>query len=196
MTELIGKARLVSKNPDIAPFISLKEAMANARIEELDESTVVESIMDAAITYVEECSGRALNKYTYDLVLSCAPSSQKICLPHAPASELVSISYFDEANISQSLSVQGVTFRQTEDESSITPLGGQSWPVLYDRSDALTIRYTTGYPRHIKSPANLKQAALLLITHWYDHRSAVDMVKNKIPYGVENLINLSKKGWF
>ena len=52
----------------------------------------------------------------------------------------------------------------------------ETWPDLYDRLNAVEISFTSGMDGsddNHRLPANMRQAMLMLIKHWYDHRDAV-----------------------
>lgn len=178
------------------PFVSVEEFSMNAKISSNKEIQMMLSLVATATQAVEKMSGKCLSENVYEHVLSGVFSCERVVLVHTPIKRIESIQYFDEENILREMDISSLHFVQSEDQCYIEPQKGESWPILFDRRDALKIRYAVGYPDSIQLPLNLKQAIILLATHWYESRSAVGANTHEIPFGVEALVNQSKIGFF
>ena len=144
-----------------------------------------------ACQYVEEHSGKRLNENTYRYTLaSFCPS---IILPLRPVRDIVSIEYYDTENVQQTMT--DYRFFNDEECPQLSAAEGE-WPETYDRYDAVAITFISGYADTHDFPENLKQAAIMLASHWYEHRTATGLKIDDIPFGVDNLINQSKVNWF
>jgi len=172
------------------PFISIDELKASLRITASGEDDYLLSLAETACMVVQEKSGKMINVDAYDYILSAVCDVIKI--PLHPVSELTSINYFDSDNVSQVLDLADVEIVSDDNKTLIK----YEWPSVFDRSDAVTIQFATGYPETMLFPDNLKHAAILLASHWYENRTAANVAMYEIPYGVETLVNFSKQGWY
>jgi uncharacterized phiE125 gp8 family phage protein len=59
----------------------------------------------------------------------------------------------------------------------------------------MQISFVVGYGTPNDVPKEIKQAALLLIGHYYANREAVGSVGSEIPLGVQALLNNRRRGW-
>lgn len=173
-------------------FISVDEVKQNLRVLHSDEDSFIGGLVDVACQYVQEVSGKRLNADTYAYIINafCSP----LLLPLKPAQSITSVQYFDEQNVSQTTT--DYLFFSDEDNPRLTPPENQDWPATYDRYDAVTVTFVTGYPGSILFPENLKQAAIMLASHWYENRTPAGIRMEEIPHGADHLINLSKVGWY
>ena len=171
-------------------FVTIDEVKQNLRVLNSDEDYLIETLCESACYYVQESSGKILNESEYTLTLFCAGGA--INLPVYPVKSIDSISYYDATDTLQVVTVSDAGTDLGEDCATIA----YDWPELSVRDDAITIVFTSGVPETINFPVNLKQAAILLASHWYENRTAAGMKLEDIPYGVETLINISKTGWY
>jgi len=174
------------------PFVTLDQLKDNLRIMHNLEDQLIERLASTACLYVQEVSGRKLNTDTYALELSPVVSG-RINIPVSPILSIDSFEYYDVDNTLQTLESENFKLFNSEDSTYLSAV--DSWPVFYEREDAIKITFSSGYPDNILFPENLKHAAILLASHWYENRSAVGDKMTDIPHGVEPLINLSKVGW-
>jgi uncharacterized phiE125 gp8 family phage protein len=172
--------------------VSLAEAKLHLRVDGDDEDMLVESLLDAAVQYLDGWSGilgRCLITQQWAVSMGAWP----ICplrLPF-PGIRAVTVAYADPAGADQS--VDAALF-QTYDDARGTIISFRSGfdaPSLQDeRADAATISFTAGYgdgPADI--PAPLRAAILLLVGHWYQNRElAADANIGELPFAVSALI--------
>jgi uncharacterized phiE125 gp8 family phage protein len=179
----------------VAP-VSVAEVKLDQRIEHDDDDSLLQGLIAAATEYAQEFVGKALIAQDWALSLRSAGRDGRISLPVTPVSALVSITYFDADNQAQSLNVSDFYLHGGEDWAYIEPVNG-SWPAVYDRLDALTVTFTAGYGAAAEDvPSTIRQAIRLLVGHWYENRlAASDIVVQKIPFGADALLGLSRKGW-
>lgn len=173
-------------------FVCLNEVKANLRVIDSAEDLLLQRLTDTACLYVQEQAGKQLNADTYKLTISAF--RDPLFLPLRPVSSISQVQYFDSSNVSQITA--DYRFINSEDKPYLLPLENQSWPDTYSRYDAVSVTFVTGYPSTIIFPENLKQAAIMLASHWYEHRTPAGLKMEGIPHGVDSLINLSKAGWY
>lgn len=175
--------------------VSLPELKANLRVDAADEDAVTLGYLAAATNTIEEMVGKRLITQSWQRISSSA--SGKISIAKPPVQAITSIAYFDEANTSQTLTVGDFFLVSDEDTATLEPNNSTEWPTFYDRDDALTITFTTGYgdnPADV--PESIRQAILLLASHWFENRIAVAEVQTyTVPMAVEMLVGINRKGW-
>lgn len=91
----------------------------------------------------------------------------EIELPKRPVQSVI-VTYYDASNVSQTLSTSIYSLDTASRRIVLTSL--QSWPVTYERWDAVTVTYVAGYTSAANVPAIHKQAMRLLISHYFENR--------------------------
>ncbi len=91
-------------------------------------------------------------------------------LPRPPLQSLGSISYFDTAGVSQTLSPTLYQVDLTREPARVRPAYGQIWPTTRLMMGATTFQYTAGYGGHAAVPPGIKLAMRLMIEAWYQNR--------------------------
>lgn len=185
---------MILYNRTVAPAsnpVSLSEAKAHCVVDFTDDDTLIGSLVTAATNAVEEMTGKALVSQTWTRE---SPNAYgKIAIEKRPLISVTGISYFDRDNAEQSADVADFFVYSDEDRAWIEPKPDNDWPDFYDRDDALKITFTVGYST---VPEELKQAILMLVSHWYENRNAAsEKAMTEIPLGVEAMIGLHRKGW-
>ena len=156
--------------------VSLTEAKQHLRVESTFDDTQIEALIDAAQEWVESYTTRRLVQTEYRWTISGFPgkASESLRLPLSPVSAVDLIEYTDGAGNTQTF-----TDFQADldvDPSIILPGQGGGWPsAANDTLDAVKVDFTAGYASDADVPRSLKQAMLLLIGHWYEHREAVSV---------------------
>ena len=162
--------------PTAAP-ITLAEAKAQARVDHDDEDLLIQHTIDAATAWLDGPAGilgRCLVTQSWQMGLDAVTGP--ILLPF-PDSEIDSAVFTDavggELDYQLSQQDQRLLFR---------PLAGFGRPA--------TITFTAGYGAPADVPAAIRQAMLLLIAHWYEHREAVSLGADgtALPMAVDALL--------
>lgn len=135
----------------------------------------VSSLITAARQTVEARTSRALINQTWDYTLDCFPTGlDPIYLPKAPLSSVTHVKYYDTSGVQQTLSTNTYKVLSAREPGEILLKYQQEWPYLYSEAGVIEIRFVAGYGAAASSvPAALKQAVLLLVTHWFNNREAV-----------------------
>jgi len=111
-----------------------------------------------------------------------------IHLPKSPVNT-VSVQYLDTDGVLQTFDSSQYVFMHDDLDAWIEPAANCYWPITLAQSDAVRITIDCGYGDDMsKIPSILKQAMLLLVGHWNEHREewiltqarAVDV---QIPFG-------------
>jgi uncharacterized phiE125 gp8 family phage protein len=177
--------------------VTLLDALTHIRVspDELDEQSLVSSLITAAREYCEGVTRRALATQTIEAYPARFPPGCEIELPRPPLQSVTSVKYTDSAGTETTLTADTDYIVDTDG-----PIGrivlpyGKSWPaVTLYTVNPIKIRYVAGYTT---IPAMYRQAILLLVGHWYENREVVGQVTGKMEIAVDALLSMDKAGWF
>lgn len=171
--------------PPIGEVLSLEAVKQHLRVVDSDEDALIAGLIVAAREFVEGpdgLTGRLLLEQTWELVLDAFPEDEdgdEIQIPLAPLRSIVSIKYDDADGVEQTIDAGDYTV----DAVSVPGLVAidESWPTPLEGRNAVRVRFVAGYPLPDESPSELtdnvpqaiKQAMLMIIAHWYEHRESV-----------------------
>lgn len=164
--------------------LTLDEAKAYLKVETTDEDTTIQSLIEAARQHVEDITWRAISPRTMELTLE--RWEREILLPMPPLTKVTSVVYCDPVGVKQTLSTDKYDVDLNAMPGRITPSYGNCWPAIRPGIGAIIITYECG---HSSAPQALKQAMMLLVTHWFENRSAVEIghVVAETPIAVDAL---------
>ena len=147
-------------------------AKNHLKVSVTDDDDLIKGLIDAAQETVEAFTNRKLSSETWYYYLDQFPSGD-IVLPFSPVTSITSVKYYDADNSEQTYVANTDYYTNMKAEpATIRSING--WDGTYDKPDAVTVEYVTGYT---SVPLELKQAMLVLIADMYDNR--VDMPREK-----------------
>jgi len=178
--------------------VTTAECKSNLRVQHAADDDLINSLIAAATDYVSAPNG-AINKslVTESWALTMPSVSGDIDLPITPVQSITTIQYWDTDNATQTLTVSDFTLTSDEDCATLSPNTGITWPSTYVRDDAVTITFSTGFgDAGSDVPAAIRQAIILIVSHWYESRLAVSDTNSKvIPMAADSIIAMNRKGW-
>lgn len=175
-----------------AELVSLAEAKAHCRVDDSDSDVLISALIKAATDHLDGYSGilgRALITQTW--AVDFPGFSELMRLPLGNLQAVSSVTYYDATNTVQTLSSSVYAAHSDHFGPILITKPDQEWPTTYARPDAVRVTWTAGYGATSASvPPAIKQAALLLIGHWYDTRATVNIgnITSEIPFTVEALL--------
>jgi len=157
--------------------ITLEEAKAQLRVDHEDEDLLIQHYIDAATAWLDGPAGilgRCLVTQSWQMDLDAVTGP--ILLPF-PDSEIDSAVFTDAAGSDLDYRID-----RRDQRLLVQPLAG------FGRPAAIT--FTAGYGAPADVPAAIRQAMLLLIGHWYEHREAVSLgaSPSALPVAVDTLL--------
>jgi uncharacterized phiE125 gp8 family phage protein len=176
-----------------APLLTLADARAHLRVEDNTEDDLIETYVSAVTDMLDARYGElgiALVTQTWKQVLSEFPSSGQIILRLPPVQSVTSVTYFDADNAEQTFSTDNYTLTIKDDHACVDLVSGASWPQTYDRADAVSVTYVTGFGDDgTDVPEGIRMAARMMLSHWFDQRSAVtDRPMSELPLAVRSIL--------
>ncbi len=181
--------------------LSLNEAKAHLRIPlditEFDD--LVDGLIAAARTYLEENNNILLVKQDVELILQCFPVEDRIRIPIWPAQAVNYIRWRAADNTTGEMSADiDYDVRIFRKPAEIVLRFAKIWPpIVLATADPVSIGLTIGFlsgdsPELLPMPATVKQSMKLLVDHWYRNGSDVTigslMVSAKLARGVDSLM--------
>lgn len=177
--------------PAVEP-VSLTDAKEHLRIDTdfTAQNDYVENLIVAARQYCEQLQHRRY--ITREITVVFDSFCESLKLPLVPIGEIVSVKYYDQNNQQQTLDsgeyelVDGV----------IQPAYDKTFPSTRAYYDSVEVVYECGYGEASSDvPMYIKQAILLIIGHWYEHREDSTVIKpESIPNGAISLLNMGRMG--
>ena len=158
--------------PEATP-VTLDEAKAWAFIDFDDDDALITSMIVAATGFFDGYSGilgRALMPQVWllEFPLFCS----RMRLPLSPVISVQSIKYYDVENAEQTLSSDVYGVYEDPLGPVVELLSVQSWPAIFDKTNAVKITFQAGYVDAAAVPAPIKTAIKMLVADMYDNRES------------------------
>lgn len=182
---------LTLQTPPAAEPVDLEEMKLHLREDLDDQDELVEAFIKAAREHAEGFLGRALVTQTWDLALSHFPACGEFLIPRPPLQSVTSVSYVDEAGVTQVLAGSEYVVDTAREPGRIVLGYEKSWPITRSVPNAVTVRFVAGYGDPEDVPESIRTAIKLLVGHWYENREATVLTgatTQKVPFGVESLL--------
>lgn len=182
--------------------ITLAEAKAWLRVSGNDEDALIAALIDAARSYVETFTGRALMTQQWELALDSFPvgcgysgyvpalRSRHIVLPRAPLVTVESVKYYDADGALQTFAPAGYYVDDRSQPGRIVLNADYDWPETQLRPNAVIVAYTVGYGAATAVPQGLRTALRFMVAHWFENRVHINIgnIVNSIPDSAEALL--------
>lgn len=156
--------------PPVEP-VSLEEAKQHLRVELTDEDPLISNLIQTAREHAESFQNRSFITRTYELFLDIWPDTSFV-LPMGPIQKIISVVCLDENG--EEIQVNpDIYFLNSKGHIFLNK--GEIWPdVVLRKTEGVKITYEAGYGSDSsRVPANVKQAILLMVAHWYLYRENV-----------------------
>jgi len=155
--------RMLIEGPAVEPIL-LAEAKAHLRLDDDGEDSLVGALIAAVRVAVETEIRRVLIAQEWRAIVEAWPEDG-VTLPVLPALSVEAVRAIDAEGEATELGEDSFEFDPADYSVTIDPVAGAA---RYE------IDFTAGYGSSgVDVPQPLRQAIRLLVTHWYEHRSAV-----------------------
>ena len=157
--------------PSVEP-LSTAEAKDHLHVDDTDSDTLIATQIVAARQYCETVLRRAIITQTWDVYFDAFPMWIEVPLPRLQS--VTSIVYIDTNGDTQTLDVSLYTVDIKAQPGRVVPAYGESWPSTRAEINAVIVRFVAGYgDAGSDIPEPIRQAGLLLLGHWFEHREDV-----------------------
>lgn len=148
---------------------------------------LVATYLAAATAHVEDHMGRAIITQTVEDIFDDWPCGD-FCMPQ-PFQAVDQITYVDINGALQTLDAS--KYITVPEWGIISRAHKTSWPAARRQRGAVRVRTVVGFGDDWNAvPADIQQAILLLVGHYYENRElvATGTIMNRLPYGIEALL--------
>ena len=179
--------------------INISECKDQMRIEHSDDDIIINRFIDTATRYVDVTGalGKAMITQTWGEWI--APNPSVVYLSLGPVQSVSAIKYYDADNVLQTDTLSHYHVLGTSGRMLVSPKTGFSWPITFQRDDAIKIEYVIGYgdaPTDI--PETIRHALFMLVAHYYENREPelIGTASKTLPYGFEDLIGVERASYY
>lgn len=181
--------------PTVNP-VTLAEAKEHCRIDGTTEDTYIAGLILAATEYCETHQRRAFITQTWDLWLDDWPYKDHINIPRPPLQSVASVKHYDTENTEHTMLDTDYLVDVVSEPGRVVLGYSKLWPTETLRpANAVCVRFTAGYAPDVEDLAanvsqKIKQAILLLVSHWYEYREPVQggNISKEIEFAVSALL--------
>ena len=174
--------------PAIEPM-AVSDAKAHLRIDTSAEDVLIASLILTSRLHIEAALGLALITQSWQLTLDTWPDGPAVALPLHPVSAITSIQTTAADGTTAPLPATATLFDPGPPARIVRT--GPSWPRITAAANGITVTFTAGFgPGATDVPAPIRQAMLLLVAHWYEHRDPIEIGEpdTAIPKAVHDLL--------
>lgn len=151
------------------------------------QDSVLESFLRAAISAVEARTGKVMFQQTFGWTVYGWRDGAAQGLPVAPVSEVVEVTLEDAQGAV--VSVASSAYRLVRDAHHPSLKGVSGALPSIPKEGSATVRFVAGYGASwLDSPADMRQAVLLLAAHYYEFRQETSLSEGCMPFGVVSLL--------
>lgn len=151
--------------PPAALAVSLADAKANLRVDGIDLDALITAWLEGITAHAENYTERALITQAWRVTQD--GFTDDIELPRPPTISVTSVTYYDTANVLQTLAASQYVLDEVN--GKLLPASGVTWPDTYARFDAVTVNYSAGYgPTDATVPKSIRLYILAKLTEQFD----------------------------
>ncbi|HHN68231.1 MAG TPA: hypothetical protein ENK15_09410 [Thermopetrobacter sp.] len=163
---------LVLDTPPATTPVTLAQAKAHLKVDDAAEDALIADLIAAATRRIEAVCALAFITQGWRLLSDCWPRKGVVRIPLYPLQAVQSVKVLTETGL------QTVDPAAWEADTIGRPARLRAlaaFPAPADRMNVYEIAFTAGFgdaPADV--PADLKQAVLLTVAHWFEHREGRD----------------------
>ncbi len=175
--------------PALEP-VSLADAKAHLRLDTDDDDTLITAAIAAARVHVEALTRRCLIEQGWRVYLDRWPRRRSVALSPAPLISVDAVTVYDANGDPATVDADAYAVDAVAVPGRLV-LSGAAPAVVGKAVNGIEIDVTAGYgPSSVDVPAPLRQAVMMLVAHWYEHRGAVghDLAGAVAPLGFDALV--------
>lgn len=149
----------------MAGFITLEDAKAHLRIDDGEDDTTIQSLIDAASRHVERMTGYVAEQREESFSFDFFGSQLELRL-RPIATETIEVSYLDGNGEEQPFT--DVRVIEKNGTVRVLPAIGSCWPGAACAGGAVSVTATVGFADTAAAPDTIKHAVRLCVKAWFD----------------------------
>ncbi|MCP4934296.1 MAG: hypothetical protein GY927_08855 [bacterium] len=188
-------ALVLIAGPALEP-VSLDEVKVHLRIDHVDEDVLLASLVTTARIHLETMLGLSFITQQWKLVLDKWPDAINISLPLGPVQQITGIALYNTADQVSVIDTSSYALDANSQPPRLVWRGDMLKPAPERAYNGIEISLTTGFGANAPDvPLPLRQAILLLVSHWYENREPVGLGNEikEIPQMVTMLTNAYRR---
>jgi uncharacterized phiE125 gp8 family phage protein len=165
---------ILTSGPAAEP-VALADAKAHLRVDGAAEDMLIASLIVTSRLHVEAAAGLALITQGWSWFLDAWPPGPALRLPLRPVQSIAAVRIFDENAVATALDPATYLLDGAGLPPRLVRQGTLVWPRPGRSANGIEVAFTAGYGNAAADvPPPLRQAILLLVAHWYEHRSPLE----------------------
>lgn len=155
--------------------ISLAEAKAHLRIDTADEDTLISSLIVAARMLTERVLGLALITQSWSHYLDAVPQRGCVALPLGPVQAVSAVTLHDKDGGAATVDASDYSVDTLSDPARLVMTAAVQ-SVGLRPFNGFEVAFVAGFGAGANDvPQPIRQALLLLLTHWFERREPVEL---------------------
>lgn len=172
---------VLTSGPGLEP-VSLAEAKAHLRVEDDAEDTLIASLIVTSRLHIEAVLGMAFLTQEWSWIIDAWPDLAVLRLPLRPVQAITRIRIFGEDGSATSVPPDRYLLDGLGAPARLVRRRGRVWPQPGISASGIEIGLRVGFASKAQDvPHPLRQAVLLLVAHWYEHREPGELGSPAIP---------------
>jgi uncharacterized phiE125 gp8 family phage protein len=177
---------LILVTPPAAEPVSLPEAKTHLRITHAEDDAYIAKLIAAARRAVEQATGLRLITQSWSLFTDRWPGCPALSLQTAPVQAIDDVITYGEEDTPAVVDAAHYFLDSAARPARVVLRDGRTPPRGGRPANALEVRFTAGFGAAGDVPEDLRQAVLLTLAHWFDHRGEAEGAA--LPLGALDLL--------
>lgn len=166
---------VLTDGPAIEP-LTLAEAKAHLRLDGTDEDTLIASLIITSRLHVEAALGLALITQGWSYFFDAWPPGRDVILPLRPVQTVTAVKLYGADTSVSVVPVDTYLLDGSSTPARLVRSAALTWPTPSRIANGIEVCLVAGYGTDAASvPAPIRQAILLLVAHWYEHREPIEI---------------------
>jgi uncharacterized phiE125 gp8 family phage protein len=183
-------ALVLTAPPAVEP-VTLAEAKAHLRVDGSAEDTLIASLIITSRLHIEAALGLALVTQSWSYFIDAWPRGPQLSLPLRPVQSIGAVKLYAADETVTILPADTYFLDGAATPARLVRQGSLAWPKPGRTASGIEIAIIAGYGNSaVFVPAPIRQAILLLVAHWHEHREpvAIGQANASVPSTVSDLL--------
>ena len=182
---------LVLTSGPASEHVTLAEAKAHLRVDGSAEDTLIASLIITSRLHIEAALGLALITQSWSYFIDAWPPGQEVALPLRPVQSIAAVKLYAADESVAIVPADTYLLDGAGSPARLVRRANLGWPKPSRVANGIEIAFVAGYGDAAADvPAPIRQAILLLVAHWHEHREpvAIGETNASVPSMVSDLL--------